>query len=264
MVIKHTKNSAYYLVFPMVDSSTPASFKTGETVTDTGYYKDGSGSWTSLAITDTVSEIGSTGLYEIDLTASELNHDQVVIKFSAGSSADTAIIFDLSPQGVDVIEVNGDASAAQDLANNIPNLDTTCSLLATAANLATVDGIVDSILTDTGTTIPATLSAIETDTQDLQTQIGTAGAGFTSTALLNRIADHIIHRTYANAEASSDGDTQAADSRSLLWAIAKLVNKIDVDGSTLRIKKDDDSTDLYTQAITTTSGADPITTLDTA
>lgn len=61
------------------------------------------------------------------------------------------------------------------------------------AKINTIDGIVDAILVDTGTTLPATLtnmtikiddvqttaSDIETDVHDLQTQIGTAGAGLT-------------------------------------------------------------------------------------
>lgn len=42
------------------------------------------------------------------------------------------------------------------------NLDTQLGSLATASALATVDGIVDSILEDTGTTLPASLAALPT------------------------------------------------------------------------------------------------------
>lgn len=42
------------------------------------------------------------------------------------------------------------------------NLDTQLGTLATASALATVDGIVDSILEDTGTTLPASLAALPT------------------------------------------------------------------------------------------------------
>jgi hypothetical protein len=93
-MLQAKKNTAYYLPFPMVDSATPASFKTGLSPTDTAYYKDGAGSWTSLAITDTASEIGSTGMYEIDLTAAEMNHDQILVKFSSAGAADTAYLID--------------------------------------------------------------------------------------------------------------------------------------------------------------------------
>lgn len=44
--------------------------------------------------------------------------------------------------------------------------------LATSTALATVDGNVDSILEDTGTTLPATLSTILADTNELQTNQG--------------------------------------------------------------------------------------------
>lgn len=95
MHIVAKKNAAYYLSFPMVDSTTPAQYATSASVTDTAYYKDGAGAWTSLAITDTATEIGGTGVYEIDLTASEMNHDKVLIKFTASGAADTGFMFDL-------------------------------------------------------------------------------------------------------------------------------------------------------------------------
>jgi len=93
MIIANKKNSAFELAFPMVDSTTPASFKTGLSPVDTAYYKDGAGAWTDLAITDTAAEIGTTGIYKISLTAAEMNHDWVNIKFTASGAADTLITF---------------------------------------------------------------------------------------------------------------------------------------------------------------------------
>lgn len=110
--------------------------------------------------------------------------------------------------------------------------------LATAGALATVDTNVDSILADTGTDGVAI-----------------------SAASANKIADHTIRRSFATAAASSDGDTKTG--RSLLGAIAKLVNKLSVSGSTLTVTEADDSTALFTQTVTSDSGADPITALDT-
>ena len=103
MVIRHKKNTAYYLAVPMVDSSTPASFRSGETVADTAYYKDGAGAWSALAIADTFSEIGATGIYEIDLTAAELNHDLVIIKMTAANSADSFVMFEMDSIEIDDI-----------------------------------------------------------------------------------------------------------------------------------------------------------------
>lgn len=95
MIIEHNKGTAFELVIPMVDKDAPESFKTGVSPTDTAYYKDGAGAWTALAITDTLTEIASTGMYAISLTAAELNHDWVVIKGTEASSADTFITFRL-------------------------------------------------------------------------------------------------------------------------------------------------------------------------
>jgi hypothetical protein len=78
---------------------------------------------------------------------------------------------------------------------------------------------------------------------------------------LNTIADYLIRRTFQNAADSADGDTKTG--RSLLGAIAKLVNKIEASGGTLTVYEDDDTTSLFTQTITTNAAADPITALDT-
>jgi hypothetical protein len=109
---------------------------------------------------------------------------------------------------------------------------------ATAAALATVDGIVDAILADTGTD-GVVLAA----------------------ATCNKIADHILRRTFAEARASSDGSSVIF--RSLMGVVAKLTNKISVAGATLSIYSEDDSTVLGQQALTSDSTADPITAADT-
>lgn len=103
MEIVHKKNTAYYLVVPMIDSTTPASFKTGLSVLDTAYYKDADGSWTALAITDTFTEIGSTGMYALDLTAAEMNHDQVIIKLTSAGAADSMVVFKMNDRDMDDI-----------------------------------------------------------------------------------------------------------------------------------------------------------------
>jgi len=52
--------------------------------------------------------------------------------------------------------------------------------------------------------------------------------------------------------------------RSPLNALRKLMNKWSISGGTLTIFKEDDAATAFTQAITTTPGADPVTALDTA
>lgn len=83
-----------------------------------------------------------------------------------------------------------------------------------------------------------------------------------SAAVCNKIADHTLRRSWATAGASSDGDAKSF--RSLLGAVAKLVNKFAISGATATVYEADDSTSLGTQTVGTTSGVDPITSLDTA
>lgn len=118
MEIVHKKNTAYYLVVPMVDSTTPANFKAGETVVDTAYSKDGSGAWTALAIADTFTEIGSTGVYALNLIASEMNYDQVMIKMTSTNGADSMVLFRMNTENID------------DVSDDINSLDSDVSSLS--------------------------------------------------------------------------------------------------------------------------------------
>ncbi len=92
MELRLTKNVAAEIMFPMIDSADPNLFKSGLTVADTAYYKDGVGSWTSLAITDTITEIGTTGMYTLEMTATELNHDLIMVKLTSAGAADSVVV----------------------------------------------------------------------------------------------------------------------------------------------------------------------------
>lgn len=107
------------------------------------------------------------------------------------------------------------------------------------------------------------ISIVDSATKAVEDQALLVGTYGDSSAQhpLNVVADYIIRRTFQGACDSSDGDSKTG--RSLLGAIAKLVNKIASSGGTLTIYEDDDTTSLFTQGVTTTPGADPITTLDT-
>jgi len=121
--------------------------------------------------------------------------------------------------------------------------------LAPAAGVALADGAITAakIATDAITATKIATGAIAADE--------IAGAA------CNKIADHIIRRSFVNACDSANGDTKSF--RSLLGVVAKLVNKLAISGSTLTIYEEDDITALGTQAITTSETAEPITVLDT-
>jgi len=106
------------------------------------------------------------------------------------------------------------------------------------------------------------------DSQRVQTTVAAMATGVITAAALaaagaNKLADHVIRRTYANVRASSDGDT--VNFRSLMGAISKLVNlwSTTETAGKLTLKHEDDSTTFATQIITTDAAADPITVLNT-
>ncbi len=82
-----------------------------------------------------------------------------------------------------------------------------------------------------------------------------------STALRNQVADNILRRSLASAIASADGDTLGG--RSLIGAIARLVNRSRIAGTTLTVYRTDDTTTLYTQTLTTNASAEPVIEADT-
>ena len=121
---------------------------------------------------------------------------------------------------------------------------------------------IDAILDDTGASgvVVASINSAAITAASIATDA--IGAAEIAAGAANKIADHVLRRTQANVELSSDGDTLAF--RSLYGAAAKLVNKVSISGSTLTVTQSDDATSLGTQALTTSSTADPITGTDTA
>lgn len=99
------------------------------------------------------------------------------------------------------------------------------------------------------------------DTEIASMATGVITAASVTAAAANKIADHTIRRNLSNVESSSDGDTKTF--RSPFGAFRKLVNRIHPSGSNLLITEEDDATTFGTQVMTTDSGADPITELDT-
>jgi hypothetical protein len=76
------------------------------------------------------------------------------------------------------------------------------------------------------------------------------------------IADHVLRRAYSQARVSSDGD--ALTPRSLLGAIARLVNYLSADNGVLTVRHEDDAAVFTTATLTTSSGANPVTGINPA
>ncbi len=110
----------------------------------------------------------------------------------------------------------------------------------TAADVGAIKAKTDSLTFTTAGKVDATFNV----------------AGDIPAGVCNKIADHTLRRTYANARASSDGDAVAF--RSTLGAVGKLVNRWEVTGATLKLYQEDDTTFTApggTQTITGAAGA---------
>lgn len=135
-------------------------------------------------------------------------------------------------------------------------LDSAVAGLATAADLATVDGKidtidsnVDAILDDTGTSgvVVASLAA-----NSITAAAIAADAG-------NEIADAILNR-----DMSTGTDSGSSTVRTVRQALRLNRNKVEISGGTMTVYKEDDSTSSWTSSITTDEAAEPITASDPA
>jgi len=149
--------------------------------------------------------------------------------------------------------------------------------LATAANLATVAGYLDTeiaaILADTnelqtdwanGGRLDLILDAraSQTSVDDLPTNAELATAlGTADDATLAAIAGLSIPTATQNADALLNRDMSAVtdtNARSPLNALRFIRNKWSISGTTLTVTKEDDSTSAWTATVTAAPGADPI------
>lgn len=123
----------------------------------------------------------------------------------------------------------------------------------------------DSDLFDTVGGAVLEITAADTDEYYERFQIYTpanvaATPATLSSAERNAVADHTLRRSIASARESSNGDS--VSQRSLLGQIAKYVNRTRINGSSLEIYQEDDSTLYYSQAVTTNEAAAPIVEVD--
>lgn len=156
----------------------------------------------------------------------------------------------------------------------LSNLDVPSSILATQISVNTIDDFLDTevaaikAVTDVLPNAGA-LTTIQTDLDDIQARLPAALVGgkmsadvsALSAALRNQIADNILRRSFASAAASADGDAKGF--RSLLGAVARLVNKSAIVSTTLTVYEADDTTALGTQTLTTDAAANPVVSADT-
>jgi uncharacterized protein YunC (DUF1805 family) len=249
--------------------------------TDAGFYAAGSFYWVVISAvtidTRTVNFIAAT--FFIGALASQASVDTIddfldteiaAIKAKTDNlPSDPADDSDIDSQlasiatKVDTIDdfLDTEIAAIKAKTDNLPADPADASDIAGA--FTTLSGKVDTIDDFLDTEIAAikakTDSLTFTDAGKVDATI--QAAADLKAAVANRIADHVLRRTYANVRASSDGDAVAF--RSLLGAVSKLVNKWYFDTGELKLTHEDDSTVFGSQAVTTDGSAEPITELDT-
>jgi len=134
------------------------------------YGAHGAGAPSFADCTHEAAEIGTTGIYYLDVSAAELNDDYgalIQIKSSSTGEIVQVLLFHTRPQGVDVVNWKGSAAPAMtgDAFAAVGDVHAT-DLPAVAAMLTDIHGTdlpavkadTAAILTDTGTTLDAALT----------------------------------------------------------------------------------------------------------
>ena len=216
------KNVVLRITIPIMDAD--GDLVTGATGLDSEISKDGG---TFADCTNEATEIATaSGMYFLDLTATEMNADTVavIVKTTTSGAKTTPIVL---------------YTAARSINDLAWPTTTGRSIDVDAAGGVEVGSFQAGAIT---------AAAIATDAID---------ADALATDAVTEIADGVLSRAISNVEGT-------AGFRTLGGAIAKLVNKVAIAGATLTVYKTDDATALGTQSVTTDAAADPFTAVDTA
>ncbi len=130
------KNTAYTILFGMVDSADTALLKSCTITDDCDSYVASTDTWSAQAITDTATQSGTTGMYAIDLTAAEMNHDYISCKFTCTGAL--ANMITITTTAVDVDDLVRSTTPANtldvhvdgDVESNVVKLSSSATSLA--------------------------------------------------------------------------------------------------------------------------------------
>ena len=119
------------------------------------------------------------------------------------------------------------------------------------SGLAKIATDVAAILVDTSTTLQAELDGIQADTEDLQTQIGTAGAGLTdlggmSTTMKGQVNTEVDGAFTTQMADSVSSDGTIATREQALYLLLQFLTEFGIVGTTLTAYKVDGTTALAT------------------
>ena len=286
------KNTDTRVVFPI--QKTDGTFITGATGLDSEFALNGAhgaGAPSFGDCTHEATEIGTTGLYYLDVSAAELNDDYgsvIQVKSSSTGAVVQVLLFRTQVDDVNTTLVEGGdatdaiqaAATASLVAHNLDHL----ALTATAAADMTTEVADGTILSriigngDTSTFVPSTdgLHAAGVDIDAILADTGTDGVVLAADAITAaKIADDAIAAEHIKADAAtkiadsllardigSGTGAGTSEERTVRSALRALRNKTSIATGVLTVTKENDSTASWTAAVTTDEAADPITVVD--
>jgi len=176
-IIKKAANNSYIAEVMLRDSATGQA-KTGIAYGSVAYayWREGASTGANgTAVTMTKGTYADHGWVEVDAT-NQKGVYQFGVPDAALATGANAVTINFYVTGcidarIRILLVDIDIRDAADL--GLTNLDAAISTVATQTSVNTIDGIVDDILTDTGTTIPGTITTMQGNVTDILTDTGT-------------------------------------------------------------------------------------------
>lgn len=212
------KNTAYRAVFPILDAD--GDLQTGAASLDSEVSKD-QGAFTDCS--NEATEIGSSGMYYLDLTSTEMNADCVTIIVKTGTAGAKTTPLVLYPQesGDIKVEVQTYPGNTVQTGDNFARLGAPAGA-SHAADLLVIDNLVDDLETRLTAVragyldnLSAGAAALESSLQTLITTIGVAGAGIAT--VITAAVWNAVASTY-NAALSMGNKLNAAGSAGDPWS----------------------------------------------
>lgn len=158
------KGVAFTFNYSFVTASDPTTLFTGTLLTSEVQVITRDGATTNAAANIASAPTHeSNGVFEVNLSASEMNHDEIVLVLvpSAADVVVESISITTEPTPVDVVEISSDAAAANNLESQYDGTGLSGSNYpATQSALGAVSANVNSVLIDTSITIPGQISGL--------------------------------------------------------------------------------------------------------
>jgi hypothetical protein len=216
--IQLKKNEASELAFPMVETASPEDFLPGLTVTGSSASKDGAAAWSTMAaLTNSITEIDAalgTGIYEVTLTAAELNHDFIMVFFQVTGAVGQDTAFFIKTYANDVDDAVTVAAGGIPVGGFAAGAITAAAVAVGAIDSdAFVADAIDAAAIDTGAIVAATFFAGAIDAAAIDT--GAIDADALASDAVDEIVDqvwdelragHVIADSFGQGVASVQGN----------------------------------------------------------